>query len=108
MTERIEGTAAGGHDGSGVELSKAAEAKAAEAKASETKADKSGQPSDRKSGTVSIRISTVVRGAVIGALVIAVQGKLVALPATAVVMVEPSPKLMPFVTTKSRSTIRLP
>ncbi|MEV4237219.1 hypothetical protein ACIBJI_16675 [Nocardia sp. NPDC050408] len=72
MTERIEGTAAGGHDGSGVELGKAAEAKAAEAKASETKADKSGQPSDRKSGTVSIRISTVVRGAVIGALVIAV------------------------------------
>ncbi|MEV5838081.1 hypothetical protein [Nocardia sp. NPDC052112] len=62
MTERIEGTAAGGDD-SGVELGKAADAQA-----SDTKADKSAQ----QSGTVSIRISTVVLGTVIGALVIAV------------------------------------
>ncbi|MFI7669760.1 hypothetical protein [Nocardia sp. NPDC049526] len=66
MTERIEGTASGGDD-SGGELGKTAETKA-----SHTKAGKSGQQPDRQSGTVSIRISTVVLGAVIGALVIAV------------------------------------
>jgi Mce-associated membrane protein len=62
MTERIEGTESGADGASGVEPGKA----------SDTKADKSGQRGDRQSGTVSIRVSTVVSGAVIAALVIAV------------------------------------
>ncbi|WP_433625008.1 hypothetical protein [Nocardia sp. CA-120079] len=60
--DSIEGTASGDDD-SGVELGKTAEAKA-----SDTRAGKSGQ----RRGTLSIRVSTVVVGAVIAALVIAV------------------------------------
>ncbi|MFE9321220.1 hypothetical protein ACIHDR_00285 [Nocardia sp. NPDC052278] len=67
MTERIEGAGSAADRDSGVEPGKATEAKA-----SDTPAGTSGQPSDRQPGTLSIRVSTVVVGAVIGALVIAV------------------------------------
>ncbi|MEV6136019.1 hypothetical protein AB0L63_08150 [Nocardia sp. NPDC051990] len=63
MTERIGDNRSGGDDDSNVELGKTAETKA-----SETKADTSG----RQSGTVSVRISTMVLGATVGALVVAV------------------------------------
>ncbi|WP_433757457.1 hypothetical protein [Nocardia sp. CA-135398] len=63
MTERIEGTGSGADRSSGVELGKTTETKATGA---------SGRPSDRRPGTLSIRVSTVVVAAVIGALVIAV------------------------------------
>ncbi|MEV4127729.1 hypothetical protein [Nocardia sp. NPDC049707] len=63
MTERIGGNRSGRDDDSSVELGETAETKA-----SETKADKSG----RQSGTVSVRSSTMVLGATVGALVVAV------------------------------------